>query len=61
MLILTRKPGESIRINDNISVTVLSIQGRQVKLGIAAPEQVVVHREEIYQRIQAEKRGTEAA
>ena len=61
MLILTRRIGETIRINDDISVTVLSVQGQQVKLGIAAPADVAVHREEIYERIQAEKRSTEAA
>jgi len=53
MLILTRKPGETIRINDDISVTVLGVSGQQVRLGIAAPDTVDVHREEIYQRIQA--------
>jgi len=53
MLILTRKTNETIRINDDISVTVLSVSGQQVRLGIAAPESVEVHREEIYQRIQA--------
>lgn len=61
MLILTRRIGETIRINDDISVTVLSVQGQQVKLGIAAPADVSVHREEIYERIQAEKRSPEAA
>ena len=55
MLILTRKPGETIRINDDISITVLSVQGQQVKLGIVAPEDVAVHREEIYRRIQEER------
>ena len=55
MLILTRKAGETICINDDISITVLSVQGQQVKLGIAAPKDVAVHREEIYQRIQEEK------
>ncbi|WJM94924.1 carbon storage regulator CsrA [Pseudomonas mohnii] len=61
MLILTRRIGETIRINDDISVTVLSVNGQQVKLGIAAPADVAVHREEIYERIQAEKRSPEAA
>lgn len=61
MLILTRRIGETIRINDDISVTVLSVNGQQVKLGIAAPADVAVHREEIYERIQAEKRNPEAA
>lgn len=61
MLILTRRIGETIRINDDISVTVLSVNGQQVKLGIAAPADVAVHREEIYERIQAEQRNPEAA
>lgn len=56
MLILTRKLGESITIGDSIKVSVLGIRGRQVRLGIEAPENVVVHREEIYVKIQAENR-----
>ena len=60
MLILTRRVGETIRINDDISIQVLSVSGQQVKLGIVAPLDVAVHREEIYQRIQAE-RGTPSA
>ncbi|HDS01894.1 MAG TPA: carbon storage regulator [candidate division Zixibacteria bacterium] len=56
MLILTRKLGESITIGDNIKVTVLGIYGRQVRLGIDAPLKVVVHREEIYVKIQKENR-----
>ncbi|KQB54786.1 hypothetical protein AQS70_20590 [Pseudomonas endophytica] len=60
MLILTRRVGETIRINDDISVQVLSVTGQQVKLGIVAPESVAVHREEIYQRIQAERRTDSA-
>lgn len=55
MLILTRKPGETIRINDDISITVISVQGQQVRVGISAPADVAVHREEIYRRIQADK------
>ncbi|KJK17144.1 carbon storage regulator CsrA [Pseudomonas sp. 2(2015)] len=55
MLILTRRVGETIRINDDISVTVLNVNGRQVRLGVEAPERVAVHREEIYQRIRAEQ------
>ena len=55
MLILTSKTGETIRINDDISFTVLGVQGQQVKLGIAAPKDVAVHREEIYRRIRDEK------
>lgn len=61
MLILTRKPGETICINDDIRVTVLSVQGQQVKLGISAPEDVAVHREEIYQRIQSGKQSIDTS
>lgn len=56
MLILTRKLGESITIGDDIKVSVLGIRGRQVRLGIEAPLKVVVHREEIYVKIQQENR-----
>lgn len=56
MLILTRKVGESITIGDNIKVTVLGVYGRQVRLGVDAPIEVVVHREEIYVKIQQENR-----
>ena len=56
MLILTRKLGESITIGDNIKVTVLGVYGRQVRLGVDAPLDVVVHREEIYVKIQEENR-----
>ena len=61
MLILARRVGEIIRINDDISVQVLSVSGQQVKLGVVAPETVAVHREEIYQRIQAERVTDNAA
>lgn len=54
MLVLSRKVGETIVINDNITVTVLGIQGNQMKLGVNAPKNVSVHREEIYARIQRE-------
>ncbi|WP_440210417.1 carbon storage regulator CsrA [Actinobacillus pleuropneumoniae] len=53
MLILTRKIGESSLIGDNVEITVLSVRGNQVKLGVNAPKEVSVHREEIYQRIKA--------
>ena len=55
MLILTRREGESLMIGDNVEVTVLGIRGHQVRIGINAPKDVSVHREEIYDRIQGEK------
>ncbi len=51
MLILSRRPGETIRIGDDIEVVVLGVKGNQVRLGVAAPRDTEVHREEIYQRI----------
>ena len=60
MLILTRRIGESLMIGDNINVTVLGIRGNQVRIGVNAPKDVAVHREEIYEKIQHEKRGHEA-
>ena len=54
MLILTRKIGESIIIGDNVKVTVLGVEGRQIRVGIDAPKEVSVHREEIYDKIAAE-------
>ncbi|MEO6463781.1 MAG: carbon storage regulator CsrA [Candidatus Eisenbacteria bacterium] len=56
MLVLGRRPGENIRIGDDIKVIVLEVRGGQIKLGIEAPLDVQVHREEIYERIQRQNR-----
>ena len=55
MLILTRRVGETLMIGDDDSVTVLGVKGNQVRIGVNAPKDVSVHREEIYMRIQSEK------
>ncbi len=55
MLILTRRVQEALVINDNVTITVLSVKGNQVRLGIEAPRDVEVHREEIYHRVKSTK------
>ena len=55
MLILTRRVGETLMVGDEVTVTVLGVKGNQVRIGVNAPKDVAVHREEIYQRIQKEK------
>jgi carbon storage regulator len=61
MLILSRRVGETIMIGDEVAVTVLAVQGTQVRIGINAPKEVVVHREEIYERIQRGQEQGDAA
>lgn len=58
MLILTRRMGESVKIDDEVTVTVLGIKGSHVRLGFAAPKHVTVHREEIYELAQRRHRAT---
>ena len=58
MLILTRRVGESLKIGEEVTVTVLGIKGNQVRVGIAAPKSVAVHREEVYERIKSEQAAT---
>ncbi|HEX4427452.1 MAG TPA: carbon storage regulator CsrA [Terriglobales bacterium] len=55
MLILTRRVGETLMIGDGVTVTVVAIAGNQVRVGINAPRDVEVHREEVYERVQAER------
>lgn len=59
MLILTRKTDESLLIGDDVEITVLSVRGGQVKLGVKAPKEISVHRQEIYQRIKETKQTHE--
>ena len=61
MLILTRRVGETLMIGDSVTVTVLGVKGNQVRIGITAPKDVAVHREEIYDRIQRADQGEAGA
>jgi carbon storage regulator len=61
MLILTRRVGETLMIGDDITVTVLGVKGNQVRIGVNAPKDVAVHREEIYQRIKSETEDDDGA
>jgi carbon storage regulator len=61
MLILTRRVGETVMIGDDVTITVLGVKGNQVRVGISAPKNVAVHREEIYERIKREQQPEELA
>jgi carbon storage regulator len=61
MLVLTRRVGQAVRVGDDILVTVVSLQGKEIRIGISAPKDVSVHREEIYERIRQSGDGTARA
>lgn len=56
MLILTRKPGESLYLGDNIKLKILSVQGKQIKIGLDVPDDMTVYREEVYEKIKEQNR-----
>lgn len=57
MLILTRRVGETVMIGDSVTVTILGVKGNQVRVGVNAPKEIAVHREEIYERIKREEQA----
>ncbi|MCU7876208.1 MAG: carbon storage regulator CsrA [Candidatus Thiodiazotropha sp. (ex Lucinoma borealis)] len=61
MLILTRRVGETLMIGDEVTITVLGVKGNQVRIGVNAPRDVTVHREEIYERIKREQQSEESS
>ncbi|HNP37480.1 MAG TPA: carbon storage regulator CsrA [Woeseiaceae bacterium] len=61
MLILTRRAGETVMIGSDVTITVLGVKGNQVRIGVNAPKDVAVHREEIYERIQSEQAAASGA
>jgi carbon storage regulator len=61
MLILSRRPGEAVKIGAKVTVTVLGVRGTQVRLGFTAPQDVAVHREEIYRRLEADRSADDQA
>jgi len=61
MLVLTRRVGESIRINDNICITIMDVDGRNIKIGIEAPKTISIHREEVFLRIKEENQKAAVA